>query len=441
MKFTGSFTRKIHEKLSIGPRELKFARNSMYYYGAGFFSLLCKFALMVILLKNLGTHNYGLLVLAMSAIGMIYGFMDARAHEGIIQFSLKHLARGEKKQVFNAIYSGYIINAIIAIATYFVIYISAPAVAFHIFHQPVEKSFIRIYGAVCLFVPFTVMPESIMLIFEKHSSLNAVTCLNNVLRLVLPVLFLPLGLRGVLAGMIVSHCLIAVTFIYITSRIMFMHIGQHEISFNNLLKTIKTLSPFMWNTFISATLKSLAGYAPFIILGYFAQPTNVSYFKIASSYAGLTAFATNPISPLIFSKLGQLYAENKLTLFYSALLKGRVYLFLASFSASFALMLTARDLIPFLFGADIKQAIPAAYVLLLASILINAYAWLRPYLLAIGKPEVSTLINVVHIVIYLPAAVYGTYNFGMLGTAFSAFVVFTAVVLPLTPWLIRQSFK
>lgn len=429
---------RLLDRLSFGAREKKFAKTSVFYYASNLFSILSRAITTFILLKFLGTHDYGLLVLAMSVSGTLSGFLDFRAHEGIVRFSMESMNKEKGHEVHHVILLGHVISSAIAIITYILTYLTAPFVAVYFLHHSVEKTLIQIYGIVWFFSAFTVTPYSIFLIFKEHALLNKLMTLNYILKFVFPVVLLPFRLKGVLAGFIVANCLSAVIFLYMSSRILFKNLPPCPIDTHRLFKTAREMSPFMAHTFLSETLKSFGNYFNILVLGYFRTPTEVSYFKIAASYAGLTAFITNPVSPLVFSKLSQLWTEKKKKLFDTALLKGRLYLFLVSFAVSLSLALPARFLISFLFGHETNISIQTTYLMLLSFLFMNTFSWVRPYVLAIGRPEISTWLNILYIAFSFPLAILCTLYYGAAGTAFSAFLSYATLYLALNPWLLKQ---
>lgn len=411
----------------------------MYYYFSNGISSLSRFLSTVILVKYLGPHEYGLLILAMSASGTVSGFIDPRALESVVKFSIESINKGRKTETLHMFYAGHFIGAVVAVATYAFIYFFAPFIAVHLLHQPVEKSLLRMYGILWFFTALTTTPYAIMLVFKEHALLNYLASIESLLKLVIPVLFLSLKIRGVLAGYIIAYATIAILFLWCAGRIVSKHLVLEKISMKDTAQSIKTMFPMMVHTFLSATLKSFIGYSGFLILGYFRTPAEVSYFKIASSYAGMTSFVTNPISPLVFSKLSQLWSEGKKKLFMTALTKGRVYLFLISIGLSFALALLAHIALPLIFGRELAYSITIVYIMLLAFAFSNTYSWMRPFFLAIGRAELSTLLNTIYLCINIPLTILFTFRYGATGTAFSTFISYSVLYVSLSPWFLKQA--
>ena len=430
--------RKLASLLYIGDREMKFARAASGFYVSSAFSATSRFLVMAVIIRYLGYHDYGLLVLAMSTSAILYGFLDVRAEEGVLVKALGEAGENREREMLHLIYAGYLVKALVALLSYVAIYMLAPFIADHVFHNPVQKSLLRICGIAWFFQAFITVPSTVFLIFHEYVLLNILVCVENIWYFLFPALLLPFRLRGVLSGFIVAYAVTAATMVFFSGRVVSNRIGVHKISFRDVLSSARGIFPFLFHSFIASTFKSFHSYFSFMVLGYFRSPMDVTYFKIASSYSGMLTFAISPVVSPMLSKFSHLYAEDKRELFTRALAKARLYLFLASLMGSVFLLVSARILLPLFFGEDARNGLAVAYLLTGYAFISNAHLWMRGYLISILHPEWLTFLNALFAMVSLLLTVFLTQYYGAEGAAFALLVSFVLVVLPLSLWFIKK---
>jgi stage V sporulation protein B len=182
-------------------------------------------------------------------------------------------------------------------------------------------------------------------------------------------------------------------------------------------------------------------------LGFFRNPVEVGYYKLATSLVGLVQMPVAPLSQVIYPEVAREIAAGNWIKFRQTLKKGTWMVILYIIPTSLFFGLVSPWLVNFFYGREYVPAIIPFLILLVGSGFANALFWNRPALLAIGFPEyalkISFLITVVRLVFYVTLLpIYGYVGIAVLSSA--AYIVgnilLTQKVLQESKTLIRGSY-
>jgi O-antigen/teichoic acid export membrane protein len=140
--------------------------------------------------------------------------------------------------------------------------------------------------------------------------------------------------------------------------------------------------------FAYSDLSALLGMIPkqldVVLLGYFRNPTEVGYYKLARSIASLVGYLVKPLQSVIYPKLTQLWSSGELQVRWQRV----QWLGLVSGFPLGGMVIASSFLVPVLLplfvGYAYGPAVVATQLLLAGAGVWLAFFWLRPLFLARG---------------------------------------------------------
>jgi O-antigen/teichoic acid export membrane protein len=166
-------------------------------------------------------------------------------------------------------------------------------------------------------------------------------------------------------------------------------------------------------------LNALLGMIPkqldVVILGYFRNPIEVGYYKLAKTLAGAVGYVVRPLQSVVYPEFAKLWGIGDMKAFRQKTRKLalQVGLPLAAVTACGVMLLPF--IIPTLLGQSYDPAVPAAQLLLLGSAIWLGFFWLKPVYFAQGRLRVWTRISVLVVFLSVLGFFAITPHWGYLG--------------------------
>jgi O-antigen/teichoic acid export membrane protein len=174
-------------------------------------------------------------------------------------------------------------------------------------------------------------------------------------------------------------------------------------------------------------LNALLGLIPkqldVVILGYFRNPIEVGYYKLAKTLAGAVGYVVGPLQSVVYPEFAKLWGigDMKALRQKTRKLALQVGLPLAAVTACGVMLLPF--ILPALLGQSYDPAVPAAQLLLLGSAIWLAFFWLRPWYLAKSKVRLWSLGIGVYSATFVLLSLMIVQNLGYIGIAISLLAV------------------
>jgi len=154
-----------------------------------------------------------------------------------------------------------------------------------------------------------------------------------------------------------------------------------------------------------------------VILGYYRNPTEVGYCKLARSLSSVVGHLVGPLQSVVYPQLSRLVGSGE-----RSALRGKVQRLAMKVGMPLAvvvLMATclAPLVLPTLVGPAYLPAVAATQILLVGSAVWMGFFWLRPLYLARGQVKAWTVINLVVAFLSLIAFWIVVPRWGYLGLA------------------------
>lgn len=397
-------------------------KGSSVIYVSNFTSVFFRFLLTIFLASGLGATKYGLIQLAISAASLIAVLIDIRIGEAVTKFVAEYESLNEKNRSLTVIFIGYFLEFALGLISFLLIYASASLVAVYILKQPIETTLIRIYAFAILFGISNGTSNSFLQALKEFKKLGAIQIISSFFNLILPVALLRYGIKAVLWGYVFAHLITTACVLVIILPVLYKNFKG--VGLANFKSELKRIIPFCIQTFLSVSFKSINRYIDLLILGFFRKPAEVGIYKIALSFCSVIGNLATPANVVLYPNLSDLWARGEVNIFKRLLKKVSKIMAYLTIPIAGLLILFSELILKLTVGSEFIKAESAIYIIIWAIIASNILVWLRPVVLSIGRPDISTKANAAMSLFIVILSLILVPFFGFIGSAVSYLVTY-----------------
>jgi len=336
----------------------------------------------------LGPELYGVAALVMSVPSLVYTFFDARSVEASVKFLSEFDTRGEQERALAMCKAGYAVDFAVAGLALLVVLLLAPWAAKSVVHHPDMAWLIILYGSA--FFPRALVGTSyaVLATLERFPTIAFINTLTNVVRVGVVLGLVGLGWRvvGVVLGNAIAMVATGLLYGALAYGLAKNRWGRSWLfaDWRHLKGRRKEILAFLAFNDLNALLGMIPKQLDVVILGYFRNPTDVGFYKLAKNLAASMGYIVGPLQSVVYPNLSKLLAISNSTFFHNRIrqLAYRVGLPLGLSALVGALFVPW--FIPLLFGQEYRPAIFLTQMLLVGCGVWLAFFWLRPAYMAKG---------------------------------------------------------
>lgn len=384
----------------------KLFKNASWLFGGKSASGIFTAIQTVIVARMLGVTDYGLLTLVIAYISVLNMFFDLKVWETATKYIGTYLERGETDKTLSMIKLSYFLDIGSGIIAFFIAILSAKLISTYIIHTPEAYVLIWIFSVSLFIDTANSTSDAILRVFDRFKSIALINSFQKLFRLLVVVglLFAGFGIKGVLSGFILA------SFVGFAIRMWFVLKTLYENDLKGWLSADlgiirsewKGIAWFLGNTSFIATLKTgNERYLGVMILGYFAGKDAVAYYKIASTVASTMNKFVDPLYEAIYPELVKFTSSNAIKDFKKMILKTTKSLFLIIAPITIIIIIFAEPIIRIIFGNEYLPATNALRILAIAVLIVRFTFWINPALLAMARPGLRTVLEVIATSTYL----------------------------------------
>ena len=373
----------------------------------------------ILVARWLGPELYGVAALVMSVPSLVYTFFDARSAEASVKFLSEFDARGERERALAMCKVGYTVDFTIAAVAFLVILLLSPWAAKSIIKRPEMGWLIILYGSAFLPRALTGTSYAVLATLGRFPSIALIDTLANFLRvgLVLGLVGLGWQVAGVVWGNAIAMAATGLLYGILAYSLVKSRWGRSWLSADwSYLKGLwREVISFLAYNDLNALLGLIPKQLDVVLLGYFRNPIEVGYYKLAKTLAGAVGYVVRPLQSVVYPEFAKLWGIGDMKAFRQKTRKLalQVGLPLAAVTACGVTLLPF--ILPALLGQSYDPAVPAAQLLLLGSAIWLGFFWLRPVYFAQGRLHVWTRISVLVVFLSVLGFFAITPHWGYLG--------------------------
>jgi O-antigen/teichoic acid export membrane protein len=342
----------------------------------------------ILVARWLGPELLGLAALVMSYPGLVHSFFDVRSAEASVKYLSQFHVRNERDRVLAMCQLGYLVDVAIAGCVFLVVVSSASWAAQHIAHRPDSSRLIVLYAMA--FLPRALIGTSyaVLATLGRFSLIATVNILTTILRVALILSLVAAGwqVAGVVWGNAMAMVMTGLLHGGIAWGLMQRTWGALPVQgcWHALRGHRREIFRFLAYGDLSALLGMIPKQLDVILLGYFRNPTEVGYYKLARSLTSVVGYLVKPLQSVVYPKLVQLGSSGE-----QEVRSQRVQRLGPMVGFPLGIMVMASTLfipvlLPLLAGHDYRAAVIATQLLLAGAAVWLAFFWVRPLFLARG---------------------------------------------------------
>ena len=359
--------------------------------------------LTVVLGKALDLQSFGLMMAAVSTASLTWGFLDVRFGEAVIKFGVDFVANGEREKALGLIRFSYLVELGLALFVFAIMFFPASFIAKHIYCKPETETLIRIAAFIPLLGFSTATSTAVLRAFQRFGDITAGVAFAGALRFLLPVLLCLFcagperDIRYILPGYPLAA--LAATLIFAGLAWRTVRREFPGVKAASIRSDLRQVVPFVLLTFLSNIFKALSrGDLAVAMVTRWRTAVEVSYLKIGLQVSGMLTVIPSSVGFVTFPSFAELWAKNERKMFLHVIRRLAQGLALLMAAGAVLVLVVVPPFIK-VWKSDFLPAMNVIYWLVAAAAVDGVCCWIRPASLSLGKPWISTLVNLVRMVV------------------------------------------
>ncbi len=340
-----------------------------------------------------GPAVLGLLTLTQRVVEFVLVLIDLRLDEGLTRAVITYREAGQPGRGLSAILVAYGVDLALGVLALGVILFWVAPFASSYYQQPGLAALIRLYTLGMFLGTVNSSGIGVLQAFHRFREIGILFTLASVTELLFPLAAWGLGwgLTGVVGGLAASLLCYSTGLSWLTWRLVKTEYrGVRPVA---VRETARDLLRFGGVVTLSGAMKTAFRNLDVLILGRFASSAQVGYYRVAMSYGNTVGFFAGPMGSVLFPKLTGYAVAGNWEKFREVNRRLIGWMLAASLPLGAGAVLLAPWLIPLVLKEAYAPALPAVTWIVLTAVLTNVSCYLRPAIVAVGRPGISVWTN------------------------------------------------
>lgn len=422
--FAGYARLKLQHALSGNAVLQRVLKNTAYLFSATGISAVLSMLQGILTARLLGVANFGVLGTVTMFTSVVNKFASFRMGELVIKYVGHYSEVDDKPRAAAVFKAAALVEIGASLVAFGLIILLAPLGARFLAKDESLARWFIIYGLVVLANLIYESSAGLLKIFDRFRRLATWNVVQSCLTLALiAVAFLRQGslldvLMAYLVGKACGSGGVIVTALVEATRRWGKGWWRSSYSPLALLRSQwRELSHFAISTNISASLSLINKDSELLWVSFFRSPVEAGYYKLALALANLVQMPVSPLPDATYPELSREAARQNWLNVRVILKNGSRLALVYSLAAVAGLALLGIPLIRFFYTLDFLPAYPALLILLAGYLVANTFYWHRTALLALGRPDYPTKVNLVLALMKVAGIVLLVPRFGYLANA------------------------
>lgn len=372
-------------------------KNSGYLFSATGLGAAMSMIQSILAARLLGVAGFGLLGTITMFVSVINKLASFRMTELVIKY-IGHYTETKEPQRAAAVFKlACLSEAGASIFAFAMVVFLAPIGAQYFAKDLQTAPWFIFYGSIVLANLVSESSTGLLQIYDRFRPIAVVNILQSALILALTwaAYLINGGLPEVLAAYLIGK-------VFSAAGLAFMALNQAKNQWGRewwksplhlLRNELRELAGFAFSTNLSASISLVTKDSELLWVSFFRNPTETGYYKLALSLANVLQLPVEPLPQATFPELSRQAARKNWANMRLIMRQGSLLAFSYSAVATLALILLGKPLISLVYTSAYLPAYPALLLLLLGYLVSNTIYWRRPALLALGRPDYPTKIN------------------------------------------------
>jgi len=377
----------------------RLVKNSAYLFSATGISAALSLFQSILAARMLGVAGFGILGIITMFTSVINKFASFRMSELVIKYVGQYTETDDQIKAAAVFKAAALTEMSASIVAYSLIWLLAPLGARYFTKDASLTTWFTLYGLIVLANLIAESSTGLLQIFDRFRQIAAMNIAQNAITLLLTVLaFITKGgMQEILLAYLLGKAISAlgITYFALAEATHRWGKGWWRSPLRALSAKARELTHFAISTNISASLSLINKDSELLWVSVFRSPVEVGYYKLALSLVNLVQMPVSPLPQTTYPELSREMARKNWGNFRYILRQGSLMAGSYTLVMTIALFLLGQALISFLYKPEFLPAYPALMIMLVGFLVANTFYWNRIALLALGKPDFSTMVNLV----------------------------------------------
>ena len=383
---------------------------------------------LIILARVLGLELFGMLTLVIAYVRIINSLLDFRVWESVVKYVGEFIEKKEVEHALSMIKFSYIVDFVTGLVAFAVCILLAGFANEVFIKSPDGFDLVLIFSFSLVVATVNSTSEALFRVFDRFKTIVFVQSAKAVFKLgsVLAALYMGYGIRGVLVAYVAASFFeFMLTQVVVTMMLKDKGLeGWFSSRVSLLSHRMREITWFLLNTSFNATLKIAdEGRVAVLILGYFFGSGAAGLYKVARSIIKVVGRIVDPLYEAIFPKLVSLSTLKLYDRFAEIVKFSLKSLLKLVIPVLVIVLLFTEQIIELVFGGQYVPASDTMRVLAVAVLFAGSTFWLKPMLLAIGRPGLRTAVSTFKVLFYVALLLLLVPRYSYLGAGIAYLIV------------------
>lgn len=391
------------------PAFVRILKNSGWLLSAKGASMPIQVAQSVLAARLLGVAGFGTIGLIITYVEVARRIASFRMNEVVIKFLTDALVRDDRAGGAAAVKAALIAELVSAFVGFAIVWATVPVLAPLFFDGSSLNDLILVYSLSMLIDCVLESATGALQVFDRFRVQAIADVIGKAVTLsVIAVAYaLDGGLLAVLVGYLVGNT-----------------VSTGMVLFGALAESRRRLGARWWRTPLSAlggrgremrsfaittnvggTLSLIVKDSELLWLGYFTTPAAAGFYRLAKSWISMVVIPAAPLVKSFYPEIARTIAAGDLPRTRKLLRKGTLLAATWIVPVGLVFLAVSPWTVPWLYGDGFSPAIPTFALLLLGVGFADILFWMRPALLALGRPDVALRITILNTVLKIALTV------------------------------------
>jgi O-antigen/teichoic acid export membrane protein len=290
--------------------------NAIWQYASSFGTLGFGFAYVLCLGRYLGTAEFGLFSLCLSACTLTFNLVELRLNETIIRYVTQYWEANDAKGTLSVIHACLILDVITGIVAFMVLLGLSPWLQEHFLRDTRGVTILCLCGLSVFFGKVgSVAAVGVLRVFDKYKWVSiasmigaAVKLLSVLIGIYLRVDLVILLILAVVCSLATNIFLVFVSFACLKKKI---NLKLTNIDATAVLSRFKEMRKFITTNYFISILEVGFKDLDMVMLGWLSSKEVAGVYKIAKTFVALVAQVTDPVVFVLLPEFSKLYINAK----------------------------------------------------------------------------------------------------------------------------------
>ena len=372
-------------------------KNSGYLFSATGISALLSMLQSILAARLLGAAGFGILGSITIFTSVVNNFASFRMGELVIKYVGAYTEANDRQRAAAVFKAAALVEMLASLFAFGLIWVLAPLGAHYFAKDAGLSRWFVLYGLIVLANLISESSTGLLQIFDRFRRMAGLNITQSIFTLALITLayITQGGLLGVLLAYLGGKIIGAVglTIMALLEAGRRWGKGWWRTPVGVLRPKAPELAHFAISTNISASLGLITKDSELLWVSFFRSPVETGYYKLALALANMVQMPVSPLPQATYPELSREVARKNWGNVRYVLKQGSLMAGGYTLAAAVALVFIGRPLIQTLYKPEFIPAYPALLILLAGFLVANTFYWNRTALLALGRPDFPTKVN------------------------------------------------